>query len=157
LTRTATKATFARRTRTRSAGREAERVPRPHLLTCGAGHRGGYRSRLAHPSRGRCPARAPPPPAPPTQAPRGLSARASAGPPRYSGRQTFAWAPGAGPFRRRGLLRGPGAPVANSNPEGETVRRFPRALAEFVRSADGPTAVEYGVMLALIVVACLKA
>jgi pilus assembly protein Flp/PilA len=32
-----------------------------------------------------------------------------------------------------------------------------RQVARFVRSEDGPTAVEYAVMLALIVVVCLAA
>jgi len=32
-----------------------------------------------------------------------------------------------------------------------------RSLAEFLREDDGPTAVEYAVMLALIIVVCLTA
>jgi pilus assembly protein Flp/PilA len=37
------------------------------------------------------------------------------------------------------------------------VRRFTRALTDFVGSADGPTAVEYAVLLALVVVVCITA
>ena len=32
-----------------------------------------------------------------------------------------------------------------------------RAVAEFIRKEDGPTAVEYAVMLALIIVVCIGA
>jgi pilus assembly protein Flp/PilA len=35
--------------------------------------------------------------------------------------------------------------------------RFNNALVSFVKSEDGPTAVEYAVMLALIIVVCLAA
>jgi len=35
--------------------------------------------------------------------------------------------------------------------------RLTRSLAEFLREDDGPTAVEYAVMLALIIVVCLAA
>ena len=35
--------------------------------------------------------------------------------------------------------------------------RFSQAVVEFVRKEDGPTAVEYAVMLALIIVVCLAA
>jgi pilus assembly protein Flp/PilA len=35
--------------------------------------------------------------------------------------------------------------------------RIRRALVEFCRREDGPTAVEYAVMLALIIVVCLTA
>jgi pilus assembly protein Flp/PilA len=42
------------------------------------------------------------------------------------------------------------------NREGGTcMRRFGRFVAEFLRREDGPTAVEYAVMLALIIVVCL--
>ena len=34
---------------------------------------------------------------------------------------------------------------------------FTRAVAEFLKKEDGPTAVEYAVMLALIIVVCLAA
>ena len=37
------------------------------------------------------------------------------------------------------------------------LRRFRNAVVEFVRNEDGPTAVEYAVMLALIIVVCLGA
>jgi pilus assembly protein Flp/PilA len=36
-----------------------------------------------------------------------------------------------------------------------STRRYLRALTRFLRSDDGPTAVEYAVLLALIVCACL--
>ncbi len=35
--------------------------------------------------------------------------------------------------------------------------RFTRSVVNFVRNEDGPTAVEYAVMLALIVVVCITA
>jgi pilus assembly protein Flp/PilA len=35
--------------------------------------------------------------------------------------------------------------------------RFTQAVVEFVKREDGPTAVEYAVMLALIIVVCLAA
>ncbi len=35
--------------------------------------------------------------------------------------------------------------------------RLPKVLVEFLRREDGPTAVEYAVMLALIVVVCISA
>jgi pilus assembly protein Flp/PilA len=37
------------------------------------------------------------------------------------------------------------------------LRRLRAAVVEFVRNEDGPTAVEYAVMLALIIVVCLAA
>jgi pilus assembly protein Flp/PilA len=36
-------------------------------------------------------------------------------------------------------------------------RRIQQALVEFLKREDGPTAVEYAVMLALIVVVCIAA
>ena len=36
-------------------------------------------------------------------------------------------------------------------------RRLSRACARFLRREDGPTAVEYAVMLALIIVVCIAA
>jgi pilus assembly protein Flp/PilA len=36
-------------------------------------------------------------------------------------------------------------------------RRFSRAITDFLRREDGPTAVEYAVMLALIIVVCIAA
>jgi pilus assembly protein Flp/PilA len=35
------------------------------------------------------------------------------------------------------------------------VRNFAKSLVKFVKAEDGPTAVEYAVMLALIIVACV--
>jgi pilus assembly protein Flp/PilA len=35
--------------------------------------------------------------------------------------------------------------------------RFPQFVADFLRREDGPTAVEYAVMLALIIVVCISA
>jgi pilus assembly protein Flp/PilA len=37
------------------------------------------------------------------------------------------------------------------------MRSFIRSVGEFVRREDGPTAVEYAVMLALIIVVCIAA
>jgi pilus assembly protein Flp/PilA len=37
------------------------------------------------------------------------------------------------------------------------MHQFGRFLSEFVRREDGPTAVEYAVMLALIIVVCIAA
>ncbi len=37
------------------------------------------------------------------------------------------------------------------------MRKFSQALVNFVKQEDGPTAVEYAVMLALIVVVCITA
>ena len=37
------------------------------------------------------------------------------------------------------------------------MRRFQQWVGEFVRREDGPTAVEYAVMLALIIVVCITA
>jgi pilus assembly protein Flp/PilA len=37
------------------------------------------------------------------------------------------------------------------------MKQFGRALAKFLMSEDGPTAVEYAVMLALIIVVCMAA
>jgi len=37
------------------------------------------------------------------------------------------------------------------------MRRFSQALVNFLKKEDGPTAVEYAVMLALIVVVCITA
>jgi pilus assembly protein Flp/PilA len=37
------------------------------------------------------------------------------------------------------------------------VSRFSQALANFLKGEDGPTAVEYAVMLALIIVVCIAA
>ena len=37
------------------------------------------------------------------------------------------------------------------------MRKFSQALVNFVKREDGPTAVEYAVMLALIIVVCITA
>ena len=37
------------------------------------------------------------------------------------------------------------------------VSRFVKAVVDFLKTEDGPTAVEYAVMLALIIVVCLVA
>ncbi len=37
------------------------------------------------------------------------------------------------------------------------MRKFVQTVADFLRREDGPTAVEYAVMLALIVVVCITA
>jgi pilus assembly protein Flp/PilA len=37
------------------------------------------------------------------------------------------------------------------------MKRFAQALVNFVKREDGPTAVEYAVMLALIIVVCITA
>ena len=37
------------------------------------------------------------------------------------------------------------------------MKKFAQALVNFVKNEDGPTAVEYAVMLALIVVVCVTA
>ena len=37
------------------------------------------------------------------------------------------------------------------------MRRFAQQLVNFVKREDGPTAVEYAVMLALIIVVCIAA
>jgi pilus assembly protein Flp/PilA len=41
--------------------------------------------------------------------------------------------------------------------EGGNMFRLPKALVHFLRAEDGPTAVEYAVMLALIIVVCITA
>jgi pilus assembly protein Flp/PilA len=37
------------------------------------------------------------------------------------------------------------------------MRKFTQALVSFLKNEDGPTAVEYAVMLALIIVVCITA
>jgi pilus assembly protein Flp/PilA len=37
------------------------------------------------------------------------------------------------------------------------MRKFSQALVNFLKAEDGPTAVEYAVMLALIIVVCITA
>jgi pilus assembly protein Flp/PilA len=41
--------------------------------------------------------------------------------------------------------------------KGDLMTTFVQALARFVKEEDGPTAVEYAVMLALIIVVCITA
>jgi pilus assembly protein Flp/PilA len=41
--------------------------------------------------------------------------------------------------------------------EGTAMKKFAASVKRFLASEDGPTAVEYAVMLALIVVVCLTA
>ena len=41
--------------------------------------------------------------------------------------------------------------------EVETMRKFAQSFVNFVKDEDGPTAVEYAVMLALIIVVCITA
>jgi len=43
------------------------------------------------------------------------------------------------------------------NVEERHVKKFGSALVSFLKSEDGPTAVEYAVMLALIIVVCIAA
>jgi pilus assembly protein Flp/PilA len=40
---------------------------------------------------------------------------------------------------------------------GGMLRKAPKSILEFLKKEDGPTAVEYAVMLALIIVVCLLA
>jgi pilus assembly protein Flp/PilA len=48
--------------------------------------------------------------------------------------------------------------VSPDRPETESIMRtMTRKLIQFLKSEDGPTAVEYAVMLALIIVICLAA
>jgi pilus assembly protein Flp/PilA len=51
------------------------------------------------------------------------------------------------------LVRAPGS----AKSKGESMTMLFRAVARFVREEDGPTAVEYAVMLALIIVVCITA
>jgi len=41
--------------------------------------------------------------------------------------------------------------------EKTVMRKFGQALVQFLKNEDGPTAVEYAVMLALIIVVCITA
>jgi pilus assembly protein Flp/PilA len=43
------------------------------------------------------------------------------------------------------------------NVEKKTMKNLSNAVAKFIKSEDGPTAVEYAVMLALIIVVCITA
>lgn len=46
---------------------------------------------------------------------------------------------------------------AYSTERGTTMKNFAKSVKRFLASEDGPTAVEYAVMLALIVIVCLTA
>jgi pilus assembly protein Flp/PilA len=49
-------------------------------------------------------------------------------------------------------------PKDNASPREESLmKKFAQSIVEFLKEEDGPTAVEYAVMLALIVVVCLTA
>jgi pilus assembly protein Flp/PilA len=52
-----------------------------------------------------------------------------------------------------------GSPIPRSSAEKEQVMftRFTSSLVNFVKGEEGPTAVEYAVMLALIIVVCITA
>jgi pilus assembly protein Flp/PilA len=41
--------------------------------------------------------------------------------------------------------------------KGRSMKKWSRRLAQFLRAEDGPTAVEYAVMLALIIAVCIAA
>jgi len=43
------------------------------------------------------------------------------------------------------------------DPQEAIMRQFAKSLVKFVKAEDGPTAVEYAVMLALIIVVCIGA
>ena len=53
--------------------------------------------------------------------------------------------------------RGPIASNLESNIKGSHMSKFTNSVKKFLKSEDGPTAVEYAVMLALIIVVCLTA
>ena len=46
--------------------------------------------------------------------------------------------------------------MVSINPE-DAMKKFAQKVQQFLKSEDGPTAVEYAVMLALIVIVCLTA
>jgi pilus assembly protein Flp/PilA len=50
-----------------------------------------------------------------------------------------------------------GQPNPRFTGKGTPMKTFTKALVNFVKKEDGPTAVEYAVMLALIVVVCIAA
>jgi pilus assembly protein Flp/PilA len=56
---------------------------------------------------------------------------------------------------RVALRRDVTCPDPGSNVRGFTMTKFANSVKKFLVSEDGPTAVEYAVMLALIVVVCL--
>lgn len=47
--------------------------------------------------------------------------------------------------------------AAYSNRERDTMTKFVNSVKNFLVSEDGPTAVEYAIMLALIVIVCIGA
>jgi pilus assembly protein Flp/PilA len=51
----------------------------------------------------------------------------------------------------------PGPRAVHRELKGEPMTKLVRAVAQFLREEDGPTAVEYAVMLALIIVVCITA
>jgi pilus assembly protein Flp/PilA len=48
-------------------------------------------------------------------------------------------------------------PIFGLNERTEQMRKFMEKVANFLKREDGPTAVEYAVMLALIIVVCITA
>jgi pilus assembly protein Flp/PilA len=62
------------------------------------------------------------------------------------------WRVTSGTIAREYRLR-----IASTIEGGLMLRSLKRAVVEFCRREDGPTAVEYAVMLALIIVVCLTA
>lgn len=50
-----------------------------------------------------------------------------------------------------------GGPCQAAPTRGNDMRSVTAAVARFIRAEDGPTAVEYAVMLALIIVVCITA
>jgi pilus assembly protein Flp/PilA len=58
----------------------------------------------------------------------------------------------------RGMHRNLGGGVSGFYPQKERhMRKFGQSLVNFLKNEDGPTAVEYAVMLALIIVVCISA
>lgn len=55
------------------------------------------------------------------------------------------------------LRRDVTCPIQGSNVRGFTMKKFASSIKKFLVSEDGPTAVEYAVMLALIIVVCIAA
>jgi pilus assembly protein Flp/PilA len=47
--------------------------------------------------------------------------------------------------------------LATPNERSFTIRTLAQRVLDFVKNEDGPTAVEYAVMLALIIVVCISA
>ena len=52
---------------------------------------------------------------------------------------------------------GPSRPRIARLPKGEVMNSLSRWVKNFLQAEDGPTAVEYAVMLALIIVVCIAA